>query len=71
MAVADTDIDDATYVDMEDLGGPLMIGAADDNAAPANEFTGRIALPFICGKALSAANVAAIKGLGDQLLGFA
>ena len=71
VAVANTDIDDATYVDMEDLGGPLMIGATDDNAAPASEFTGRIALPFICGKVLTAANVAAIKGIGDQLLGFA
>ncbi|KKL84608.1 hypothetical protein LCGC14_1963040 [marine sediment metagenome] len=70
-AVTDVDTDDATYVDMEDLGGPLMIGATDDNAAPASEFTGRIALPFICGKALSAANVAALKGIGDQLLGFA
>ena len=69
VAVADTDIDDNGYVDMEDLGCPLMIGATDDSAAPASEFTGRIALPFICGKELSAGEVAALYGLGVRLLG--
>jgi hypothetical protein len=70
-AVADVDTNDATYVDMEDLGGNLIIGATGDLAAPADEFTGRIALPFVTGQALSAANVAALYGLGRQLLGFA
>ena len=68
-AVTDTDIDDNGYVDMEDLGCPLMIGATDDQAAPASEFTGRIALPFITGKALSAAEVATLYGLGRTLIG--
>ena len=70
-AVADTDIDDANYVDMEDTTAPLMIGATDDKAAPATEFTGRIALPFIVNAALTAADIAAINGLGRRLLGLA
>ena len=68
-AVTDSDIDDNGYVDMEDLGCPLMIGATDDQAAPASEFTGRIALPFICGKQLSAAEVTTLYGIGKVLLG--
>ena len=71
VAVTDTDIDDANYVDMEDTAAPLMIGATDDKAAPATEFTGRIALPFIVNAALSAANIAAINGLERRLLGLA
>ncbi len=69
VAVTDVDTDDATYVDMEDLGGNLIIGATGDLAAPADEFTGRIALPFVCGKALSAAEIATLYGLGKTLLG--
>ncbi len=68
-AVTDTDIDAAGYADMEDGGSPLMIGATDDNAAPASEFTGRIALPFVCGKELSAANAVTLNGIGRTLLG--
>ena len=68
-AVTDVDTDDATYVDMEDLGGDIMIGATGDLAEPLNEFTGRIALPFITGKQLSAAEVTTLFGLGKTLLG--
>ncbi len=68
-AVTDVDTNDGTYVDMEDLGAPLMIGATDDHAAPDNEFTGRIALPFITGKQLSAAEAVTLNGIGRTLLG--
>lgn len=57
------------YVDMEDLATPFMIGAADDTAAPTFEFEGRIALPFVCGKELSSAEVGQLYGLGRRLLG--
>ena len=69
VAVTDTDIDDANYVDMEGTAAPLMIGATDDKAAPASEFTGRIALPFIVNAELTAANAATINGIGRILLG--
>lgn len=67
--VADTDIDDASYVDMEDTSAPLMIGATDDKAAPASEFDGRMALPFIVNTELTVANVATFNGIGKILLG--
>lgn len=57
------------YADMVGGAAPLMIGATDDKAAPANEFTGRIALPFIVSAALTSANAATINGLGRILLG--
>jgi hypothetical protein len=57
------------YEDMEDTATPLMLGAADDTAAPTIEFDGRIALPFVCGKKLTAANVLTLYGLGSKLLG--
>ncbi len=60
-----------TYADMIAGAAPLMIGATDDNAAPANEFTGRIALPFIVNAELSAASVASLYGIGQKLLGLA
>ena len=59
------------YEDMEDTATPLMLGAADDTAAPTIEFDGRIALPFICGKKLTQANVTTLLGIGQTLLGVA
>lgn len=68
-SVTDTDIDDASYVDMENTTAPLMIGATDDKAAPASEFTGRIALPFIVTAELTSANVTSLYNSGRRLLG--
>ncbi len=65
--VAGTGTDD--YVDMEDTATPPLIGAADDQAAPTFEWEGRIALPFVCGKELSATEVGEIDRLGRRLLG--
>ena len=59
------------YEDMEDTATPLMLGAADDTAAPTIEMDGRIALPFVCGKKLTAANVTTLFGIGKTLLGLA
>ena len=59
----------AAYADMIAGNAPLMIGANDDNAAPANEFTGRIALPFIVNAELSAANAVTLNNIGKTLLG--
>jgi hypothetical protein len=57
------------YADMVGGAAPLMIGATDDKAAPANEFEGRIALPFIVNAALTSANMVTLNGLGRTLLG--
>lgn len=48
----------------------IVIGA-NMNTTPAveREFQGRIALPFICGKELSAANVSSLYATGQKLLG--
>ncbi len=70
-SVTDTDIDDANYVDMEDTTAPFLIGATDDKAAPASEFTGRIALPHLLNAELTAANAVTINRLGRTLLGLA
>lgn len=59
------------YSDMVGGAAGLLIGATDDNAAPASEFTGRIALPFITGKELTAAEVGSLYGIGQELLGLA
>ncbi len=66
--VTDTDIDDANYVDMEDTTAPFLIGATDDKAAPASEFTGRIALPFMVAAELTSANVSSLYSIGRKLL---
>ncbi len=60
----------AGYADMVGGAAPLMIGATDDKAAPANEFNGRIALPFLVNAALTAANMSTMNELGKTLLGF-
>ncbi|KKL27395.1 hypothetical protein LCGC14_2385580 [marine sediment metagenome] len=57
------------YVDMVGGATGVMIGANDDNAAPANEFTGRMGLPILCGKQMSAVNVAEYHARGKRLLG--
>ncbi len=65
--VAGSGADD--YVDMEDTATPPLIGAADDQAAPTFEFEGRIGIAFVCGKAVTAAEVGEIDRLGRALLG--
>lgn len=57
------------YVAMEDLGASLMIGARDATGSAAQVFQGRFALPFVTGKALSAAEISTIYSIGRRLLG--
>lgn len=57
------------FGDMEDLGGDVGIGAQVRAASTVQEFEGRIALPFICGKELTANNVASIYNIGRRLIG--
>jgi len=46
-----------SYVAMENTAAPLTIGCGGVTATPTTEFHGRLALPFITGKALTAAEV--------------
>lgn len=57
------------YTAMEDTATPLTIGCSGVTATPVNEFHGRIALPFITGKALSAAEVQQLATIYAALLG--
>ena len=59
------------YVAMQDTASEFMIGARDATATPAQEFLGYMALPFITGKELTAANVASLYDIGQELLGLA
>ena len=63
-----TSVETGAYVAMEDLTGLLTIGH-QNSPTPATVFQGRIALPFLCGKELTAAEVATLYGLGRALLG--
>jgi len=60
----------AAYASQPGTNAKLAIGAAHATTPALTElFSGRIALPFICGKELSAANVATLYGIGKTLLG--
>ena len=64
-----TSVETNAYVAMEDLAASLMVGARDATGTAAQVFQGRIALPFITGKELTAAEVASLYNIGQQLLG--
>jgi hypothetical protein len=59
------------FVATEDTATPLTIGCSGVTATPVNEFHGRIAMPFITGKALSAAEVTQLYGLTAPMVGIA
>ena len=59
------------YVAMEDTATPLTIGCSGVTATPVNEFHGRMALPFITGKALSGAEVLELHKLMAPMVGIA
>jgi len=59
------------YVAMEDTATPLTIACSGVTATPVNEFHGRIALPFITGKALSTLEVEQLYGLMAPMVGMA
>lgn len=60
----------AAFASAQATSSKLLIGA-NMNTDPTIQrgFQGRIALPFICGKELTAANIADLDTLGDKLLG--
>lgn len=59
-----------TYNDSPDTDALLSVGATlNTTPAVTNLFDGRIALPFICGKELTAANILEIYNIGKVLLG--
>lgn len=57
------------YVAMENTATPLTVGCSGVTATPVNEFHGRIALPFITGKVLSAAEVTTLYGYTAPMVG--
>lgn len=60
----------AAYASSPDTAGLFAIGATlNTEPAVTALFSGRIALPFVCGKILTAANVTTLHGLGRTLLG--
>lgn len=58
-----------SYVAMENTAAPLTIGCSGVTATPVAEFHGRIALPFITGKALSAAEISSIYSATAPMVG--
>ena len=71
-AVLDNDgatAETGSYVAMENTAAPLTVGCSGVTALPVAEFHGRIALPFVTGKALTAAGVTELYTLGRVLLG--
>ena len=65
-----TTTETGSYVAMENTATPLLVGASDLTATPAEEFHGRMALPFITGKALSAAEVLTLYRLTREMAGW-
>ena len=64
-----TTAETGAYVAMEDTATPLTIGCSGVTATPVNEFHGRIALPFITGKALTAAEVVQLRDIMRPMVG--
>lgn len=57
------------WTDMIPGATPLTVGSAGVTALPTFEFHGRLALPFITGKALTAANVASLYKITAGMVG--
>ncbi|MCJ7510768.1 MAG: LamG domain-containing protein [Dehalococcoidia bacterium] len=62
-------VETTAYIHMDDTATPLLIGASDLTASPANEFDGRLAIPFLTGKALTAAEVLELYGIMAPMVG--
>jgi len=66
-----TSTETGAYVGMDAGATPLTIGCNGLSALPADEFHGRMALPFITGNALTAAEVASLHKLTAPMVGIA
>jgi len=64
-----TSVETGAYVSMDDSAIPVTFGARGPAATAAQSLQGRLALPFVTGKALTAANVTTLYGIGRTLLG--
>ncbi len=64
-----TTAETGAYVAMENGAAPLTVGCAGVTALPTTEFHGRIALPFVTGKQLSAVEVGQLFEVYRVLLG--
>lgn len=58
-----------SYVAMENTDAPLTVGCSGVTATPVAEFHGRIAMPFVTGKALTQDEVTTLYGLYRAMLG--
>jgi len=66
-----TSTETGAFVAMEAGATPLTIGCDGLSALPANEFHGRMALPFVTGKELTAAEVAELYKIMAPMIGLA
>jgi hypothetical protein len=66
-----TTVETGAFVDMEDTATPLTIGCDGVTALPTNEFHGRLAMPFLCGKQLTAAEVVTLRDIMRPMIGIA
>jgi hypothetical protein len=60
-----------SYVAMQNTAAPLTVGCSGVTATPVAEFHGRIALPFITGKELTAAEVTTLHKYTAPMVGVA
>jgi hypothetical protein len=66
-----TTVEAGAYIAMENTATPLTVGCSGVTATPVNEFHGRIALPFVTGKALSAVEVTTLYQVTAPMVGVA
>lgn len=66
---AGTTTEDADYIAMEDTASDFLIGCDDATGTPANEFEGYMAMPFTTGQELTAAEVATLYAIGQDIIG--
>ena len=64
-----TTAETGSYVAMENTTAPMTVGCSGVTATPVAEFHGRIALPFVTGKELTAAEVLSLTELYQAILG--
>jgi len=66
---AGTTTESGSFVAMEDTAATFKIGCRNTTGAPAQEFEGYLALPFMAGKELTSAEVTSLYNIGKELLG--
>lgn len=66
-----TTVETNAYVAMENTAAPLTVGCSGVTATPVAEFHGRLALPFVTGKQLTAAEVTTLYGYTAPMVGVA